>query len=246
MSRLAATAPRAAVATMRAALLRRAPAGASARVGRVPTGAPLRWASSAPSSSDHSTHAHADEASGTAETKEEWLRIARELSRANVWPHEEFAPPHVEFPPSLLEFPEHPSDATGTDTPRTLLPFAAKALAAAALVYAGVAALNDASANGSNPLTNFIANNANTGDGSIREMERLYDESTKRADDTKILLTKLPPPMYRIKFTGIFERHSDFLIEPGTQSAVTDGNVEIKYSWKEDDDLFGPPFPKSE
>ncbi|KAJ3380401.1 hypothetical protein HDU84_005948 [Entophlyctis sp. JEL0112] len=162
------------------------------------------------------------------------------------WPHEEFAPPHVEFPPSLLEFPEHPSDATGTDTPRTLLPFAAKALAAAALVYAGVAALNDASANGSNPLTNFIANNANTGDGSIREMERLYDESTKRADDTKILLTKLPPPMYRIKFTGIFERHSDFLIEPGTQSAVTDGNVEIKYSWKEDDDLFGPPFPKSE
>ncbi|KAJ3349159.1 hypothetical protein HDU83_000717 [Entophlyctis luteolus] len=52
--------------------------------------------------------------------------------------------------------------------------------------------------------------------------------------------------MYRIKFTGIFERHSDFLIEPGSQSPATDTHVEIKHSWKEDDDLFGPSFPKSE
>ncbi|KAJ3059379.1 hypothetical protein HDU99_006365 [Rhizoclosmatium hyalinum] len=176
------------------------------------------------------------------ETPAAWLKIARE------WPHEYYAPPHGEQPESLLTYPDHP-DGSETQSKRETF-FSSYFLKAGVLVAASVFAIQSLqqTKKDENPITKYISENMRGRDGIESDMQRNLAIQQRIADDTRILTNGAPQTIHRLYFPGIFERSSDFLIEPGSQSPVTgsSGTVEIKYSWQKDDDLFGLPYPKDE
>ncbi|KAI8621835.1 hypothetical protein BC830DRAFT_1092445 [Chytriomyces sp. MP71] len=175
-------------------------------------------------------------------TKEEWLKIARE------WPHEYYSPPAAQDLPSTLTFPEHP-DGSETKTGRTESFFTAwhaKALVVVGASYFAVDYLNAAHTKGENPFAKYIADNGATRAQTEKEMAQSLALQQAIADDARILHNSLPKPIHRLMFPDVFSRHSDFIVEPGSQSTATDGDVPIKYSWQRDDDLFGPPYPSKE
>lgn len=96
------------------------------------------------------------------------------------------------------------------------------------------------------PLTAWLAKYQN-----IFTAERAHEDSTKwiavkqKEADDRLIISKgwTPSRTYRVSFPGMFERASDHLIDVGSQVDVSD--VKIKHRWEQDDDVFGPPYPKN-
>ncbi|KAJ3120601.1 hypothetical protein HK100_012725 [Physocladia obscura] len=179
----------------------------------------------------HSSHEHEHEHEQKREylrnkpTKEEWLKIARE------WPHEFYAPPAGHYAPSLLKFPEHPDGSESQAHPESFFTSSiAKGLLLIATVYASISYLNTTAENGTNPFTNYIQRNTPSKKLLEKEMAESFAIQQKIADDTRILTNRPAPGIHRLYFPDVFLRHSDFLVEPGSQSPVTgiNGNVVVK------------------
>ncbi|KAI9331665.1 hypothetical protein DFJ73DRAFT_68805 [Zopfochytrium polystomum] len=182
---------------------------------------------------DHHDHHHYPSpfeapAGRPAPLKEEWVKLA------NEWPAEAHASSTIEYE-SRAEF--HHVPGVGH--------YLSRALLLAALAY-GAYELNafvtaDAEVH---PFTRLVASLARTPEENSAASEEQFKMQRRRADDRMIIL-RAPnayEKMYRLPFPEVYERASDFLIEPGTQ--ISFEGVKPKYSWQENDDLYGPPYPK--
>lgn len=97
------------------------------------------------------------------------------------------------------------------------------------------------------PLTSFIDSYQKYFDG-----YKMYQQDAESipirqqiANDQLIFQSKdKVRPMKRVSFPDSFSRASDFLIPVGSQVDLSDLN--IKYSWQENDDIFGVPYPHKE
>ncbi|KAJ3070656.1 hypothetical protein HDU98_006317 [Podochytrium sp. JEL0797] len=155
-------------------------------------------------------------------TSSEWLSVARS------WPHEYYALAHGTPPLSLLSFPDH---CDGSETTEKATSFAAPLLKGAAVVVASLFALSFAK----DQTTEYIKNNAQHREKSEADMAKSLRTQQTRADNSRILTQGAEKPIHRLMFPALFNRHADFLVEPGSQSSVTDNpNLEIKHVWQKD------------
>ncbi|KAJ3414528.1 hypothetical protein HDV05_006442 [Chytridiales sp. JEL 0842] len=190
-----------------------------------------------------SSHHHDDHHDAPVKLhKEEYLKVARE------WPHEYYAPMHhPPQPPSKIKYPsDHPDGSETLETPETFF----NAFWGRVLLFAGVSfgayQLNEYVTAGQevHPITRIIGSFMKTQEEIDAEVAHWIAVRRKEADDLLILQRRPERPIYRVMFPDVFSRASDHLIEPGSQIDVSD--VKIKHQWQQDDDLFGPPFPKNQ
>ncbi|KAI8848226.1 hypothetical protein BC829DRAFT_443903 [Chytridium lagenaria] len=95
------------------------------------------------------------------------------------------------------------------------------------------------------PFTRLLGSLIKSTEETDKEMTAVVHDQRKKAND-QLILSDRPrdhPHFHRIRFPDLFYRASDHLIEPGSQIDLSD--LKIKHTWQEDDDLFGPPFPKN-
>ncbi|KAJ3002294.1 UNVERIFIED_CONTAM: hypothetical protein HDU68_006339, partial [Siphonaria sp. JEL0065] len=165
------------------------------------------------------------------------------------WPHEKYSPPHApsEASISLLSYPDH-ADGSETQTSRTETFFQSWFLKAGVLLGASVFAIQtlQKKGGGENPFTKYIGDNLKGREAVERDMAESFKVQQKLADDARILNGQSDGQIHRLYFPGVFERRSDFLVEPGSQSTFTDSDVKVKTFQQKDDDLFGAPYANKE
>ncbi|KAJ3104739.1 hypothetical protein HDU97_008918 [Phlyctochytrium planicorne] len=182
-------------------------------------------------------HEHHDV--GPTAHPEKWLKIARE------WPHEYYAleRPHIE---STKNWPPHPDGSETLETKETFFNATWGRFVLLGLFGYGLYKVNEyvTADQEEHPITRLLGSFIKSQDEIDKEMTAWLNYRRKEANDLLILENKpLERPMYRVSFPERFFRASDHLIEPGTQIDLSD--LKVKHQWEENDDLFGPPFPKN-
>ncbi|KAI9347625.1 hypothetical protein BDR26DRAFT_916035 [Obelidium mucronatum] len=127
--------------------------------------------------------AHAPAPKTGTETKEEWLKIARD------WPHELYAPAHGTHPESLLTYPDH-ADGSETQTERHETFFQPSFFKAAVVIGGGVFAIQTlkAKAGDENPIAKYISENVKNRSELEREMKESLKIQQQLADNSTIVV----------------------------------------------------------
>ncbi|KAJ3214165.1 hypothetical protein HK099_007001 [Clydaea vesicula] len=178
---------------------------------------------------------------------EEYLEVARN------WPHEYYHPEHYNITnkPSYT----HPSEFTeenplGTETVEDRVEDFSSPIWTKVLIF-GVLGLtlyrtNEFYSQGKDvhPFTLFLGNLRAFKNDDYEENRKWVQLHQKEANDRMIDRDWEPAVIHRVRFSDIFQRASDHLIEPGTQIDVSD--IKFKHSWQDDDEIFGVPYPNKE
>ncbi|KAJ3215367.1 hypothetical protein HDU67_000523 [Dinochytrium kinnereticum] len=189
-------------------------------------------------SSGHHDDKHHDV--GPTAHPEEWLKVARE------WPSEFHSLHHIHYTPNQV-WPEHPDGSETLEHKETFFNSTWGRFALLGLFGVGLYKVNEyvTSDQEEHPITRLLGSVIKSTEENDKEMTSFVAYRRKLANDM-LIWTDRPRDnqnFHRVRFPDMFFRASDHLIEPGSQADLSD--LKVKHNWQENDDMFGPPFPKN-